>query len=143
MDKKKVLFVCVHNSARSQLAEAYLAHFAGDKFLAESAGFEPGTLNALVVKAMQEDGIDISKNKTDSLMDFYNEGRHYHYIITVCDEASGEKCPVFPGLLEKRIHWSFEDPSQFQGSEEEKLAKVRQVRDAIKAKIQQFINDKS
>ena len=97
MNKKRVLFVCVHNSARSQMAEAFLNALAPDRFVAESAGIEPRTLNPTVVEAMKGGGIDISKNTTKSVQSFIAEGRRYDYIITVCDEASAERCPVFPG----------------------------------------------
>src|SRR5574344_130132 len=99
MEKIKVLFVCIHNSARSQMAETFLNQLGGDKFEAESAGLEPGNLNPIVVDAMKEIGIDISNNKTNSVFDFYKSGKRYHFVFTVCDEASGEKCPIFPGNL--------------------------------------------
>src|ERR1700739_2991044 len=129
MKKMNILFVCVHNSARSQMAEAFLKLYGGDSFEVESAGLEPGTLNPLVVEAMQEIGIDISKNKTKRVFDFIRQSRRFHYVITVCDEASAERCPIFPGVV-KRLHWSFEDPSIFQGTKEEKLAKIREIRDS-------------
>ncbi len=135
---KKVLFVCVHNSARSQMAEAFLKKFGGDKFEVESAGLEPRTLNPVVVKAMKEVGIDISQNKTKSVFDFYKQGKQYDYVITVCDESQSGSCPVFPGRG-KRLHWSFTDPSKFEGSNEERLVKVRVVRDAIEQRIQEWI----
>ncbi|OGF67599.1 MAG: arsenate reductase [Candidatus Fischerbacteria bacterium RBG_13_37_8] len=141
MLKKKVLFVCVHNSARSQIAEAFLRQMAGDRFEVESAGLEPGKLNPLAIEAMKEVGIDISQNKTKSVFDFYKQGKHYDYVITVCDESQAGRCPLFHGTAgAKRIHWSFEDPSSFQGSWEEKLEKMRQVRDRIMQKINDFCN---
>ena len=97
MDKIKILFVCIHNSARSQMAEAFVNTFHSDKFIAESAGLEPGILNPLVVKSMAEIGIDISKNETKDVFEFFKDGRRYDYVITVCDEASGQRCPIFPG----------------------------------------------
>jgi arsenate reductase len=142
MSKEKVLFMCIHNSGRSQIAEAFLNNLGSDKFVAESAGLEPGNLNPLVVEAMQEVGIDISKNLTKDVFDLFKQGRHFEFVITVCDEASGEKCPFFPGMRAK-MHWSFEDPSTFQGSHDEKMAKVRIVRDKIKKKIEEFISDKN
>jgi arsenate reductase (thioredoxin) len=138
MSKIKVLFMCIHNSGRSQIAEAFLNHLGGDKFEAESAGLEPGNLNPLVVKAMQEVRIDISKNLTKDVFEFYKQGKHFEYVVTVCDEASGEKCPFFPGMV-SRIHWSFPDPGSFTGTQEEKMVKVRTVRDSIKNKIEEFI----
>jgi arsenate reductase len=140
MNKIKVLFVCVHNSARSQMAEAFMNKFAGDRFHAESAGLEPGILNPLVVKVMQEIGIDISRNETNDVFDFYKQGRMYSYVITVCDESNGERCPLFPGITQK-IAWSFDDPSALTGSEEEKLNAIRTIRDKIKIKIQEFIKE--
>lgn len=139
MIKTKVLFVCIHNSARSQMAEAFLNTLGEDKFSAESAGFEPGKLNPLVVKSMSEIGIDISKNKTKDVFEFYKNGRLFDYVITVCDETSGERCPVFHGNS-KRLHWSFEDPSSFKGTEAEQLIKIAKVRNAIKNKVEEFIN---
>ncbi len=142
MDKMKVLFVCVHNSARSQMAEAFLKQLAGDRFEVESAGLEPGKLNLAVIEVMKELGIDISNNKTKSVFDFYKQGKQYDYVVTVCDESQAGKCPVFPGTAAtKRIHWGFDDPSSFQGKPEEKLEKTRQVRDKIKHRIIEWINE--
>lgn len=131
--------MCVHNSGRSQMAEALLRHMGGGRFEAESAGFEPGTLNPTVVAAMREIGIDISKAKTKSVFDLHRQGRGYQYVVTVCDESSSERCPLFPGPVRERMHWSFKDPSAFQGGDEERLAQTRAVRDEIKAKIAAFL----
>ncbi|TRZ49617.1 arsenate reductase ArsC [bacterium] len=142
MNKKKVLFVCVHNSARSQIAEAFLKQKVGDIFEVESAGLEPGKLNPLVIEVMQEIGIDISQNKTKSAFDFYKQGKRYDYVITVCDESQAQKCPVFPGTVAtKRIHWSFDDPASFRGTWEEKLDKTRAVRDQIKQRIDSWLRE--
>lgn len=138
MLKTKVLFVCVHNSARSQMAEAFLNKYGSDYFMAESAGLEPGSLNPLVVEVMQGIGIDISNNKTQSAFDLFKQGKLYKYLVTVCDEVSAEKCPIYPGVIEK-IHWSFPDPSTLEGSKEEKLAQLRIIRDSIKDKVIEFI----
>jgi len=140
LEKIKVLFVCVHNSARSQMAEAFLNQLSGDRFFAESAGLEAGTLNPIAVEAMQKVGIDISNNKTKSVFDFYKQGKLYNYVITVCDTVSGERCPVFPGRV-TRYHWNFDDPSSFQGTHTEKLEKTEVVRDQIKARVEQFIKE--
>ena len=137
MDKIKVLFVCSHNSARSQMAEGFLNNIAGDRFQAESAGMEPGTLNPLAVEVMKEAGIDISRNKTKSVFEKYNNGELFSYVITVCAEA--ETCPIFPGLRMETLHWHFEDPATFTGTHEEKMAKTRRVRDAIREKVAGFI----
>ncbi|MBI3006457.1 MAG: arsenate reductase ArsC [Ignavibacteriales bacterium] len=136
--KKRVLFVCVHNSARSQMAEAFLKTYAGDTFEVESAGLEAGVLNPVVVEAMREVGIDISGNTTKEVFQFLKQGITFHYVIAVCDEASAERCPIFPGVS-KRMHWSFADPSSFTGSHDIKLAKTREVRDLIKTKVMEFI----
>jgi arsenate reductase len=134
----KVLFVCVHNSARSQMAEAYLNHFGEGRFEAESAGLEPGILNPRVVQVMKEDGIDISRNETKSVFDLFKRGGLYSFVVTVCDETSAEKCPIFPGVA-KRFHWSFEDPSSVSGTEEEKIRRTRKIRDEIRSKITRWI----
>lgn len=137
MPKKKVLFVCIHNSARSQMAEGWLNHFCSDTFEAQSAGLEPGILNPLVVEVMHEVGIDISHKKTQSVFDVLKKGEFFSHVIAVCDGASAEKCPIFPGVNE-RMHWSFSDPSQVTGTKEEKLAQIRIIRDQIKQKIESW-----
>ena len=135
----KILFVCIHNSARSQMAEALLNKYGGDDFQAYSGGIEPGKLNLYVVKVLQEDeGIDISKNKTKSAFDFVKQGVLFQYVVTVCDESTAQKCPIFPGV-KQRIMMSFEDPSSFTGSDEEIIEKVREVKDKIKAEVLHFI----
>jgi arsenate reductase len=137
MKKKKVLFVCIHNSARSQMAEAFLKQICGEEFEVYSAGIEPGKLNPIVVEAMQEVGIDISGNKTKSVSEFLKANKLFSHVITVCDETSAERCPIFPGVT-TRLHWGFPDPSSFTGTPEEKLAKTREVRDAIKQRIEKW-----
>jgi arsenate reductase len=121
------------------MAEAILKQLAGDKFEVESAGLEPGKLNPLAVEVMREIGIDISENKTKSAFDFYKQGKHYDFVVTVCDESQSGQCPVFPGAIE-RLHWSFADPSIFTGSWEDKLAKTKEVRNQIEAKIKDWLN---
>lgn len=140
MNKIKVIFICVHNSARSQMAEAFLKKYGGEKFEVTSAGLEPGMLNPVVVDVMKEIGIDISENKTKSVFDFYKNGNFFNYVITVCDESQSERCPIFPGLV-KQIHWGFADPSSFEGTLEEKKVKTRIVRDEIDAKIKQWLKE--
>lgn len=140
MDKKRVLFVCTHNSARSQMAEAFLDRLGGDRFEAESAGLEPGKLNPIVVAAMKEEGIDISGNATQSVFDLLKAGKTYDYVIAVCSKEAEEGCPIFPGES-KRLHWPFDDPSGFHGSDEEKLSKTREVRGNIKRTIEKFIGE--
>jgi arsenate reductase len=132
--KTRVLFVCIHNSARSQMAEAFLNHQAGDRFEAESAGIEPGKINPIVVKTMQEIGIDLTGRPTKSVDSMIARGPSFDYVVTVCDETSAERCPIFPGAA-TRLHWPFADPSSFQGAEEERLARTRIVRDEIKSRI--------
>src|SRR5438128_1971736 len=131
MRKQKVLFICIHNSARSQMAEAWLNYTCGDFFAAQSAGLEPGTLNPLVVEAMAEVSIDISKKKTQAVFDVFKSGQLFAYVITVCDETSAERCPIFPGPT-KRLHWSFPDPSVLTGTHDERLTQVREIRDEIR-----------
>lgn len=138
MKKKKVLFVCVHNSARSQMAEAFLNRLGGDHFQAESAGLTPGKLNPVVVEVMAESGYDISGASVDSVFDYYREGRLYQYVISVCDESRARACPVFPGIT-RRMHWSIPDPSGFSGSEDELRKQTRRVRDQVLEKVEAFI----
>jgi len=140
MKKTTVLFVCVHNSARSQMAEALLNHFFGERFQAESAGLEPGTLNPLAVAAMADLGIDISRKETRDVFELYRHGERYDYVITVCDQAGGERCPLFPGAVQQ-IHWDFEDPATFTGSSGERLERTKRVRDQIKGRIQAWSHE--
>ena len=138
MSQTKVLFICVHNSARSQMAEAFLNKYGAEKFIAESAGLEPGKLNPIVIDAMKEVDIDISANQTKGVFDFFRQGRRYHYVVTVCDEANAERCPIFPGVKET-IHWSFKDPSALTGNYEEKLGGTRTIRDEIERSVRKWI----
>ena len=142
MQKIKVLFVCIHNSARSQMAEALLNTIAGDKYEAESAGLEPGTLNPLVVEVMKEIGIDISRNKTKGVFDFIKAGKQFNYVIAVCDETSADRCPFFPGYA-KRLHWSFQDPSSLEGDYEVRLENTRKIKHEIKARIEEWLKQRS
>jgi arsenate reductase len=137
MTRKNVLFVCIHNSSRSQMAETFLNDLCDEQFEAHSAGIEPGKLNPIVVEAMQEIGLDISRNLTKSVSSMLESGKTFAFVITVCDETSAERCPVFPGGT-TRLHWGFPDPSALQGSHDEKLAQTRQIRDAIKTKVEQW-----
>jgi arsenate reductase (thioredoxin) len=132
--------MCVHNSARSQMSEAWLNQICGEFLEAQSAGLEPGTLNLLAVEVMREVGIDISKKETRAVFDVIKAGESFAYVITVCDESSAGKCPIFPGPV-KRLHWSFPDPSQVTGRREEKLARVREIRDQIRAKIENWCTE--
>ena len=138
MSKQKILFVCVHNSARSQMAEALLNHLAGGRFEAMSAGLEPGQLNPYVVEAMREIKLDISHNRTKDVFTIFKKGILFSYIISVCDATNAERCPTFPGPA-KRINWSFEDPSALTGNDEEKLQATRRIRDQIRKQIEEWI----
>ena len=136
MGNPKVLFLCTGNSARSQMAEGYLRYAAGDKFEAMSAGIEPKGLNPLAVEAMSEIGIDITHQRSKDVVTLL--GQHVPYVVTVCDNAK-ERCPIFPGTW-RFVHWSFEDPAEATGSDEEKLQVFRRVRDQIIAHIdEQFV----
>ena len=135
--KPNVLFICIHNSARSQMAEAWMNELCGESFLAQSAGLEPGTLNPLAVEVMQEVGIDISHKKTRAVFDVFKTGQLFAYVVTVCDETSAEKCPIFPGPTQ-RLHWSFADPSRAAGTPTQKLEQVRLIRDQIRARVAQW-----
>jgi len=135
---KKVLFVCIHNSARSQIAEALLKKYYGDIFDVSSAGFEPASLNPTVIEVLKnEESLDISSNSVDSVFDFFKQGKAFNYVITVCDETKAQKCPLFPGVNHK-INWSFEDPNSFKGSKEEVYNKVKKVYLDIKNEIIKF-----
>ncbi|HEY6477476.1 MAG TPA: arsenate reductase ArsC [Polyangia bacterium] len=140
--KKRVLFLCIHNSARSQMAAAYLQQIAGDGFDVESAGLEPGKLNPLAVAAMRDDGIDISRNATQSVFELFKNGRRFDYVVSVCDAASAERCPVFPGVA-TRMNWSFADPSTFAGTEAQRLGLTIGVRDEIRAKVRAWVDEVS
>ena len=137
MNKPKILFICVHNSARSQMAEAFLNDICGAEFEAQSAGLEPGTLNPLVVEVMGEAGIDISRNETQAVFDVFKSGQLFACVVTVCSEAEASGCPIFPGPTQ-RLHWPFPDPSKVEGTFEEKLEKIREIRNAIQARVEQF-----
>jgi arsenate reductase len=139
MEKARVLFLCTHNSARSQTAEGMLRSLAGDHFEVYSAGTEATHVRPLAVRAMDEIGIDISGQESKTLERYLREP--FDYVITVCDDAN-EACPFFPGA-QSRLHWSFEDPSQATGSEEERLAVFRRVRDEIRERIEkELVNAK-
>jgi arsenate reductase len=140
MAKRKVLFICVHNSARSQMAAALLNKTCGEFFEAQSAGLEPGTINPLVTDALQEIGIDISKNTTQRVFDVWKSGQMFQFVVTVCSEAEAEGCPIFPSVT-TRLHWPFDDPSKFTGTHEERLERARHVRDQIQAKIDSFCEE--
>ena len=138
--KQKVLFICVHNSAGSQMAEGFLNQICGDHFEAHSAGLEPGTLNPMAVEAMREIGIDISHKGTQSVFDVFKSGELFAYVITVCDETSADRCPIFAGVT-TRLHWSFPDPAAITGTREERLAGTREIRDQIRERIEMWCDE--
>lgn len=138
-DKTRVLFLCVHNSFRSQIAEAILNSKYGDIFEAESAGLHKTKINPMAIEVMNDYGIDISNKSSNDAFDFYREGRHYSYIITVCNRAVEKDCPIFPGV-QQRINWSFEDPENFTGTHEEIFKKSVELRDMIEKKITEFVD---
>jgi arsenate reductase len=140
MENKKthVLFICDRNAARGQMAEAFLNHLGGDRFHAESAGFDPVPILPEVITAMKEKGIDLAEKKSDSVLDYYAEGRIYKYVISMCDEKHNERCPVFPGIT-AHYYWTFEAPHLFEGGD--LLSKVREVRDGIEQKILEWIKE--
>ncbi|MFZ3111136.1 MAG: arsenate reductase ArsC [Rectinemataceae bacterium] len=136
----RVLFLCVHNSARSQMAEAFLKKYGEGKFEAESAGLEPGKLNPYVVRLMSEIGIDISHNVTKNVFDFAAEGRRYDVVVTVCSKEAAERCPIFPGQ-HRKLHWPFPDPSALAGSDAEKMEETRRIRDMIEEAVKDFVRE--
>jgi arsenate reductase (thioredoxin) len=140
MREQKVLFICVHNSARSQMAAALMNETCGKSFEAQSAGLEPGTVNPLAVEALHELGIDISKNRTQRVFDVWKSGQIFQFVVTVCSEAEAEGCPIFAGVT-TRLHWPFDDPSKLTGTHEERLEGTRRIRDQIHSKIDSFCEE--
>ncbi len=128
---RRILIICVHNSARSQMFEAYLRRFGEPNWVVESAGFDPRPINPLVVEVMAEEGFDLSMKTSQSAFDLFRQGRIFDVVITVCGEEE-DRCPIYPGMT-YRCHLPFPDPSAVTGTHEEKLAQVRAIRDAIKA----------
>ena len=131
----RVLFLCTHNSARSQMAEGWLRHLAGDRFEGHSAGTEATHVRPLAVQVMAEVGVDISQQESKTLVRYLEEP--WDFVITVCDQAN-ETCPLFPGGKQRR-HWSLPDPTQASGSEEQRRAVYWHVRDALRVQIEQLI----
>ena len=133
--RQRVLFICTHNSARSQMAEGLLRHLAGDRFEAHSAGTQATEVRPLAIRAMAEIGIDISGHQSKTLNRYLDEP--WDWVITVCDRAR-ESCPVFPGSA-SAVHWGFDDPAEATGTEEERLAVFRRVREEIAQRLRTFI----
>ena len=138
MDRTRVLFMCTGNTARSQMAEAFLRIYAGNRYEAYSAGLEPREINPLTIAVMEEQGFDMSEQYAKGLKEFLGQV-HFSYLITVCSRAEAE-CPTFPGMGIREF-WPFEDPAAFEGTDEERLAKFREVRDAIEARVQEWIEE--
>lgn len=136
----KVLFVCIHNSARSQMAETFLNDLGAGLFEAESAGLEAGTLNPYVVRAMREFDYDISGNETNDVFEYHKEGRIYQAVVKVCDQINGERCPIFPRTLINE-NWNLEDPSSIQGDDEAIMNRTREIRDQILERVKAFIDE--
>ena len=141
MSKQRVLFLCTGNSARSQMAEAFLRKYSNGQFESHSAGLEPKGINPLTVRVMEEAGIDISDQESKGI-DRYLMKMHFQYLVTVCDDAD-QNCPTFWPGVNTRLHWSFEDPARFEGTEAEKLAKFREVRDLIEQRIKVWMVEQS
>ena len=133
----KVLFICTHNSARSQIAEAYLRTLGGERFQVESAGFEPTSIRPDVVTVMAEEGIDLKNKGTQKVFDLFTQGKLFDIVITVCEDQEGQ-CPIFPGVTH-RLHLPFRDPASVTGSDAERLPVIRGIRDEIKAAVQELI----
>jgi arsenate reductase (thioredoxin) len=138
--KKKVLFICVHNSARSQIAEELLRKYGGDTFETESAGLEPTEVNPLVIEVMKEEGVDLTNKKTQSVFDVVKRKTFFGYVVTVCDRQSEKKCPVFPGVP-MRMHWDLVNPEDYTGTYEQRLEKVRNLKEKIKELVLDFIKE--
>lgn len=140
MSKTRVLFICTGNSARSQMAEAFLRTYGGDRYEPFSAGLEPRGVNPLTVRVMQERGIDITSQRSKGLAEYLGR-QHFGVLVTVCDRAEQE-CPIFPGVA-TRLHWSFADPAAAQGNEEQRLVRFREVRDQIEARVREWLRERS
>ncbi len=134
----RVLFLCTGNSARSIMAEALLRHYAPDRFEVDSAGLEPKGINPYTIRVMNEIGLDVSGGRSKDVVEFLSKV-HVSYVITVCSNAE-ERCPIFP-FTTQRLHWPFEDPAAFQGTDEEKLAKFREVRDRIDQRLRAWLSE--
>lgn len=141
MTRPKILFICIHNSARSRMAEGFVNARCGKFFEAQSAGLKPGTgVNPLAAAAMREVGIDITRAPNQEVFDVFKSGQLFACVVTVCHESEAEGCPIFPGAT-KRLHWPFADPSTFTGTWDEKLEQTRKVRDEIAAKVESWCSE--
>lgn len=138
MEQKKILFICAHNSGRSQMAEAFANQTGKGLVVAESAGLDPKPVLPEVVEIMKEVGLDLSRNSSDSVFEFFKQGRLYDYVITVCEEAIERQCPIFPGIA-RRLSWPFDDPEKIIGTPDAKKKALRQLRDKIQEKVADFV----
>jgi len=136
----RVLFVCEHNSARSQMAEVFLKNLGGNAFEVESGGIEAGIINPLVIEVMQERGYDLQEKTTQTTLNLLKQDKSYDIIITVCSKKASEQCPIFPGRA-LRMNWPFDDPSKIEGDKDAKLIAIRRIRDQIEGKIKEFIQE--
>lgn len=139
MSKPRVLAICIHNSARSQMTEELLKKYGGDRLVVESAGINPGKVNPYVAQLLLEEGIDIREKKTQSTQDLFDAGKSFEYVIAVCSPEASEQCPIFPAEKE-RLHWPFPDPSKAEGSDDEKLEYIRGIKDVIKKQVLEFLD---
>jgi arsenate reductase len=137
MNKPRILFLCTGNSARSQMAEAFMRKYGGDQFEVYSAGLEPKKIHPLVIQIMKEIGVSLNGQYAKPLT-LYMGKVHFSYLITVCDNAE-KACPIFPGMG-TRLHWPFEDPAAFQGTPQEILEKFRSIRDQIEVKVKEWVS---
>lgn len=135
---RRILFVCIHNSGRSQMAEAFLNHLGGPAFVAESAGVDPKPVNPDVIRVMQEVGYDLSAARSDNIVDFFRQGRLYEQVIYVCERGIEKGCPVFPGVR-RTEHWPYPDPATLPGNEAERLASLREIRDRIHGRVEEWL----
>jgi arsenate reductase len=140
MEKRRIMFVCIHNSGRSQMCEAFVKHYAPERFDVHSSGIEAGKLNPLVVAAMEEIGISMEGHYAKPAKEYIDRKEVFDYVVTVCDESSAERCPMFPGK-HQRLHWGFPDPSAIQGTDEEKLVGIRPIRDAIHTRVKEWLSE--
>ncbi len=135
---RRVLFVCIHNSGRSQMAEAFLNELGGPEFVAESAGVDPHPVNPEVVEVMKEVGHDLSDAESDNIVDVFRQGRLYEQVIYVCERGTEQDCPVFPGVR-RTLHWPYPDPAALAGDESERLEALRGIRDQIRSRVDEWL----
>lgn len=135
---RRILFVCIHNSGRSQMAETFLNELGGPEFVAESAGVDPHPVNPEVVEVMKEVGHDLSDAESDNIVDFFRQGRLYEQVIYVCERGAEQDCPVFPGVR-RTLHWPYPDPTALAGEEAERLEALRGIRDQIRGRVEDWL----